>query len=405
MTALTIKELATLRLMAGHYELTLVEHPADYLTTSRKMKGSRAKGYFDTHTLADLESIVALDRDAKPFEMGAGLINWLFSGNWGIFPMVVLNVPMADGLLYRFYDVTKKYLDTIDEGTVSTTSGFTDPHGQYQHYPSQQEIAHLWHVLCFLEDAVTGTMHTVPTVELNHLIRERNAGRVSLLPVRARTYMNNDRVPVMRTDYHADAVSTDDNVRLTTARDMNCPVDVLVSLHTDKEWRVRGAVATHPNTSFDVLIALATDPFSEVRAGIAYNPHSEDWLLYDMILDGDHNIVLGNIATNPTASEETLALLARNPSSLVRTRVAGHPNTSRETLAVLASDSNVAVKRIASHSLDAIESVATDHETYSFTPAEVELAHCLINAPIAKNADSLMECEIPMGALLSALDS
>jgi hypothetical protein len=67
-------------------------------------------------------------------------------------------------------------------------------------------------------------------------------------------------------------LSQDENwrVRLGVAENPNCPVEVLVRLSQDEYWMVPKRVAWNPNTPIEVLVRLSQD--ERVRIEVAENP-------------------------------------------------------------------------------------------------------------------------------------
>jgi very-short-patch-repair endonuclease len=169
------------------------------------------------------------------------------------------------------------------------------------------------------------------------------------------------------------ATSRDYYVRSMVADNSSTPVTTLRALAADPDDGVRGHVARNPRTPPDVLATLGDDDSASVILGLARNPATPSTTLHRIINQhGYFYRALEEVARNDGASDEVrihlavylatkpdpwanrahhpvwrmagvlssdnLRDLATHSDESVRQLVAGHPSCAAETLAALARD-------------------------------------------------------------------
>ncbi len=104
--------------------------------------------------------------------------------------------------------------------------------------------------------------------------------------------------------------------------------DLLETLATDADDKVREAVADNPKTPVKSLETLATDPISSVRMAVASNAHTPVAHLEKLATDSV-NYVRWGVANNEYAPPATLKSLTKDPDSHVSRQAKSNPNTPK----------------------------------------------------------------------------
>lgn len=132
---------------------------------------------------------------------------------------------------------------------------------------------------------------------------------------------------------------------------------VLSELSSDRDERVRMAVALNPNTPTEDLTRLfKTEPNSSFVHIIVANPNVDPSILVRIANHPDwskgEGWTLSSIAKNPACPVDLLDQLAGHPIFRVRSGVASNPNTPHHVLRRLAGD----------HHYDVVTSLSTNPE-------------------------------------------
>ena len=104
--------------------------------------------------------------------------------------------------------------------------------------------------------------------------------------------------------------------------------DLLETLATDADDKVREAVADNPKTPVTSLETLATDPVASVRMAVASNPHTPAARLEKLATDSV-NYVRWGVANNEYAPPAILKSLTKDPDSHVSRQAKSNPNTPK----------------------------------------------------------------------------
>ena len=98
----------------------------------------------------------------------------------------------------------------------------------------------------------------------------------------------------------------------------------------------RREVAANPAAPVDALAVLAEDPRLDVRELVAGNETAEAETLIKLAASRDESVRVA-VASNPVTPSETLLMLARDPSPTVRGCVGANPSSPPEALAEAAA--------------------------------------------------------------------
>jgi hypothetical protein len=134
-------------------------------------------------------------------------------------------------------------------------------------------------------------------------------------------------------------------VRYAVARHERVPGDTLERLGTDADFDVRGAVAINAAAPTKLLARLERDPHPLVRSGVALNANTLPPTLERLMSDEDAD-VRSAVAVHPLSSSELLDRLSRDPAERVRRAVALHTRTSAATLERLSADDDAEVRSV-----------------------------------------------------------
>ena len=104
--------------------------------------------------------------------------------------------------------------------------------------------------------------------------------------------------------------------------------DLLETLATDADDKVREAVADNPKTPAKSLETLAGDPVSSVRMAVASNANTPVANLEKLATDSV-NYVRWGVANNEYAPPATLKSLTKDPDSHVSRQAKSNPNTPK----------------------------------------------------------------------------
>ena len=98
----------------------------------------------------------------------------------------------------------------------------------------------------------------------------------------------------------------------------------------------RREVAANPAAPVDALAVLAEDPRLDVRELVAGNETADAQTLAKLAASRDESVRVA-VASNPVTPSETLLMLARDPSPTVRGCVGANPSSPPEALAEAAA--------------------------------------------------------------------
>jgi hypothetical protein len=131
------------------------------------------------------------------------------------------------------------------------------------------------------------------------------------------------------------------------AKDPSTPVDILVQLSQDEDWRVRNRVAENRNAPAEALSILShyliEDKGDDTREWVAGNTNTPVDVLVLLSQDEDWR-VRRYVSSNCNTPIDTLVRLSRDESRWVRERVAENPRTPVETLVRLSQDGSLSVR-------------------------------------------------------------
>ena len=152
--------------------------------------------------------------------------------------------------------------------------------------------------------------------------------------------------------------------RYDAARDVNCPVDLLVKLAGDKSRDVRSAVANNLNcpNKLKVKLALYEKNLLE-RIGVASDSGSPAAVLARLADDEEFDVRYA-VAKNIRCPAKVLIKLVRDEFSDVRNAVAGNPNCPSALLAELVLSFRSTVARNMNCPMDVLAKLAEDYEPY-----------------------------------------
>lgn len=133
--------------------------------------------------------------------------------------------------------------------------------------------------------------------------------------------------------------------KLSIARDLQTPIDILERLAQDPNEDVRSTVANNRNLPLATLLRLADDSSSKVRSQLIhqqFNRSTPVEILAKLADDPDSNIRM-NIARNVNTPPDILAQLAfaDDPGGWISSSLVNNPNTSVETLEYLGVERHV----------------------------------------------------------------
>jgi hypothetical protein len=133
--------------------------------------------------------------------------------------------------------------------------------------------------------------------------------------------------------------------KLSIARDLQTPIEILERLAQDPNEDVRSTVASNRNLPLATLLQLADDPSSKVRSQLIhqqFNRSTPIEILAKLADDPDSNIKM-NIARNANTPPEILAQLAfaDDPGGWISSSLVNNQNTSVETLEYLGVERHV----------------------------------------------------------------
>jgi Leucine rich repeat variant len=125
--------------------------------------------------------------------------------------------------------------------------------------------------------------------------------------------------------------------KISIARDLQTPIEILKKLAQDPNEDVRCAVASNRNLPLDTLLKLADDPSRNVKLQLVtqrFNRSIPVEILVKLASD-PHEMVRKEIASNPNTPPEILAQFADDTSDWVTKALVGNANTPVETLEYL----------------------------------------------------------------------
>jgi Leucine rich repeat variant len=133
--------------------------------------------------------------------------------------------------------------------------------------------------------------------------------------------------------------------KLSIARDLQTPIEILERLAQDPNEDVRSTVASNRNLPLATLLRLADDPSSKVRSQLIhqqFNRSTPIEILAKLAEDPDSNIKM-NIARNANTPPEILTQLAfaDDPGGWISSSLVNNQNTSVETLEYLGVERHV----------------------------------------------------------------
>jgi hypothetical protein len=112
-----------------------------------------------------------------------------------------------------------------------------------------------------------------------------------------------------------------DEIAVAVARNVNAPVDLLLTFMANKRDRIRAGVAGNLNAPISLFEILANDSSQHVRWFLASN-HNVPAPILEILLSNDNDLI-SVIAENPNITQEMLYSFAQNPT--LHARIALHP--------------------------------------------------------------------------------
>lgn len=138
---------------------------------------------------------------------------------------------------------------------------------------------------------------------------------------------------------HTDAI-----YRYLAAKDVACPVDILVKLAGDKERQVRRAVAENPNCPADLRTILKSEEEDLCRRIDKVESKDCPADILTEMANSEDTEVRKAVVKNPGCPADALTKLALDKSAYIRYRVAYHTNCPADVLVKLAKSKDLSVR-------------------------------------------------------------
>lgn len=134
------------------------------------------------------------------------------------------------------------------------------------------------------------------------------------------------------------------------AQDPSTPIETLIELSEDNDWRVRSAVAENPSTPEELLRKLAYDPDEAIRSHVARNSVIPRDIM-ELLLADESEYVRDFLGQNVALPVDIMERLANDPHWRPRSGVAENQNAPVYLLNMLEQDPDERVADFARQNL------------------------------------------------------